>query len=268
VHSHARKPYEYRFQNPGRYKPIVVRDRRIPILLGYSEHWQRTLCVGADAGKRVNSNNRFSILFNDGLMTQAATLGWAEYQSEANETIVAFDPSLLGAYVDTRPYLSQLPSVQIAAAIQDTGFNDRNTAPARQRAMMAMNRLLRNCDFGGKVVAAYAGRCAMCGMDWDAVQGAHIYPVAAPASPDEVWNGLALCGNHHLLFDRHRIYVDPSSFRIRLDPSLQPDVQSARGFVNTTFPAIRLPGDNRDRPDPCMFAQRYEWFKNAYRWAS
>ena len=48
------------------------------------------------------------------------------------------------------------------------------------------------------------------------VQGAHIYPARASDSPDKVWNGLALCSNHHTAFDRHLIWVEPSSRRVLL----------------------------------------------------
>lgn len=61
----------------------------------------------------------------------------------------------------------------------------------------------------------------MCGLDEGLVEGAHIYPVEAPGSADELWNGLAaLCANHHRAFDLHRVCVVPGNLRVSFHPDL------------------------------------------------
>ena len=60
----------------------------------------------------------------------------------------------------------------------------------------------------------------MCDLDLDLVVAAHILPVAASGSMDIVPNGIALCENHHRLFDSHRVLISPGSFQVHLHPIL------------------------------------------------
>jgi putative restriction endonuclease len=39
------------------------------------------------------------------------------------------------------------------------------------------------------------------------VEAAHIVPVSEPDSEDSVWNGIALCPNHHRLYDRNLLVL-------------------------------------------------------------
>lgn len=67
----------------------------------------------------------------------------------------------------------------------------------------------RNPAFRTKVLQAYDYRCCVCGIQLDLVQAAHIVPHALPESTDEVSNGLALCANHHRLYDDGLLLPSP-----------------------------------------------------------
>jgi hypothetical protein len=270
IHSHARKPYELRFQNPADQsrRPIVARAGRVPILLGYTSQLDRPVCVAGEVAKRLNSDHRFSILFPDAVIQQAAVGGWAEYHSSVDEVIVAFQPSLLGAYLEVRNVLPNVAVEQVVGAIQDAGFVVSNTEQSRQRAIVAVCRVARDSRFRVKVMTAYDGYCALCGMDWGLIEAAHIYPATAPGSPDEVWNGVGVCGNHHLLFDDHMLFIDLDSHAVKLHPNLRLRATPAgQRFLDSTFPALSLPPQAADRPRRDMLLKRYDWFKNAYKWA-
>ena len=108
-------------------------------------------------------------------------------------------------YVDHRRGSFSLKVEDVTRLIEASGALDD---PAAQlRARIATSRLLRDARFRKKVVSAYDARCAMCGLDLDLVVAAHILPVAAPGSMDIVPNGIALCENHHRLFDSHRVLI-------------------------------------------------------------
>ena len=47
------------------------------------------------------------------------------------------------------------------------------------------------------------------------VEGAHIIPITEENSKDEVWNGIALCPNHHKLFDSYA-FVITSKFKLQV----------------------------------------------------
>jgi predicted restriction endonuclease len=102
------------------------------------------------------------------------------------------------------------------------------------------------------------------------VQGAHVYPVAAPSSYDEVWNGIALCSNHHNAFDGHRIWADPATREIRIHPKLNELAsvsEASRTFLASTLRQLQPPTSPALAPRPEMFERRYAFYEGRYAWA-
>ncbi len=108
----------------------------------------------------------------------------------------------------------------------------------------------------------------MCGLGLDLIESAHILPVAAPGSVDEVRNGLALCANHHRAFDRHRIWVDPETGQIKVHPATIDGSVSAADeqWLQSTGDELLQPSAQHHRPDPGLLAARYRHFEDAYDW--
>lgn len=107
----------------------------------------------------------------------------------------------------------------------------------------------------------------MCGLNFELVVAAHIHPVAADASVDEVGNGLCLCPNHHQAFDAHLLWVDPGNGTIRRHSKLSKGTTPGdKALADTTHPAITLPADSAQRPKAEMFRQRYAHFAGKYDW--
>ena len=61
--------------------------------------------------------------------------------------------------------------------------------------------------FRQDVLDAYDHQCAMCGIQLDLVEAAHIVPHSHPQGIDVVSNGLALCSLHHRSYDLGLLYV-------------------------------------------------------------
>ena len=111
----------------------------------------------------------------------------------------------------------------------------------------------------------------MCGLDFGLVQAAHIYPVQAPNSVDEIWNGLALCSNHHTAFDRHLLWIEPRQGLVKLHPNIlsgSKHDEVARVFVEMTYPRLRPPIAAQNAPRQEMFEKRYGFFGEKYAWIS
>ena len=109
----------------------------------------------------------------------------------------------------------------------------------------------------------------MCGLDVELVQGAHIYPVSAPGSYDEVWNGLALCPNHHLAFDRYLIAVEINTRAILFRPTIvdqAPRNRAVQTLVDGTFDRLAEPAEQDLRPRRVMLRKRYEYYADYYGW--
>lgn len=260
--------YEYRFQNAGENRPIQPTAGAIPLLAGYTDDWGRPICVAGDVTKRIGNTTRFSVLFHKSILEQAATSGWGDYVSDVDERIAAFHPRLLPLYIEMHREGLAIPEIAVVASIQDTGVLDRDDEQARERLKRATMRLIRDSRFSANVLRAYEARCAACGFDKGLVEAAHIYPAAAPGSPDEVWNGLALCANHHRLFDSYRLYVKPDDLSITIHPSMLENLTATEEvFIASTYAEIAVPPARADHPRPTMFAKRYEREERSYAWA-
>ncbi len=69
----------------------------------------------------------------------------------------------------------------------------------------------RDPKFTESVLAAYQHTCCVCGRQLGIVQAAHIIPHSEPDSPNTVQNGLALCVEHHRLYDDALLLPGPHS---------------------------------------------------------
>jgi hypothetical protein len=225
--------------------------------------------VAMDVEHRVGRTTRQSLFVPLSLLQQADTTGWAEQPNSAGEQLVAFHPAMLPVYVEMQTSGAQVGPEEIVTVIDAAGFTDDLDEPSADRARKAATRLVRDAKFRSDIVTAYGGVCAMCGFNFSLVSGAHIYPASAPNSLDKVWNGLALCHNHHAAFDKHLLYIEPTSRVIRRHPTLENYAGSnaaCHGFVQTTFPVLAEPVAKSARPRDQMLIQRYAFFEGKYTW--
>lgn len=267
------KPYEWRFQNPGQNKPPVSLNGSLPLLVGV-DLLPTPVLVVVDARSRLGRMTRFSILFHERVLAEAREAGWSEYVSNKGERMFAMHPRLLPVLVEMLSTDAVPPARELALAAQAAGLpegigDDTVLAAVANRARRAALVLVRRTRFGETVRQAYGGRCCMCGLGIGLVQGAHIKPVSAPGSTDHVWNGLALCANHHGLFDSHRLWVNPDTYQVIRHPSLLEAAEAdpvVAQFNAGTRDTIELPAVAAHHPRPDMFRERYELFEAAYVW--
>lgn len=74
----------------------------------------------------------------------------------------------------------------------------------------------RSPAFSKTVRAAYGYACAICGKQMELVQAAHIIPHNHPEGSDTINNGIALCVEHHHLYDSNLILLTPE-YRLRVN---------------------------------------------------
>ncbi len=267
VSPHARAEYEWRFQNPGNRSPVLAPTGSFPLLIGYDIWDQKEVLVVVDGTSRVGRVARFSILFDKRICREASRTGWSEYRSSAGETIYCIKPHLLPLLVEVISCGLTISASDLAGAARASdlvGVEDENT---RERLRRLVSSYVRDARFGRAVREAYNSKCAFCGVGLGLTAGAHIYPVSAPNSPDEVWNGIALCHNHHSAFDRHRIWVN-SDFSIQVASNWAPaNEPESQRFVEQTFQTMTVPGVVAHRPRRTMLIARYQHYALDYRWA-
>lgn len=270
VHSHSRAENEYRFQGPASSNRRALQRRNgvVPILLGIDVRDPSVLVAG-NAEKYLGNFSRQTVLFDVRILSEIRRRGWAEYHSSTGETIRGFLPEVLPAFVDMANLGLDVPEIEIRRTLLDSGYDATPDDATRQRVITSLARLVRDHQFSRDVVQAYNGRCAISDLNWGIVEAAHIFPVSAPGSTDHICNGIGLTPTYHSLFDRHRIYICPNDYSIRLHPTLREDrSDAAQGFLKSTRQTIRLPANQSQQPHPEMLKKRYAYFGDAYSWAT
>jgi hypothetical protein len=263
---------ERRLQNPGTARPIIVPPSTLPIVLGVWHHddlvaVRQPVLMAADAWKREGRMSRHSVFVQLDSLQRAEEIGWDERENTEGETIACFLPGNFGKFVEE----SALKAVeQPVGRLEHASQVLSNVATDAERARRAATLLVRAAQFGSTVIRAYGERCALCNIDLKLVQGAHIHPVAAGTSNDDVSNGVCLCANHHLAFDRHYIHIEPSTRQVTLHPWLRKQSEGdevATAFLEGTRKTLRDPDRPADRPTDDAFRLRYSYFGESYNWA-
>ncbi len=283
----GRDDVERRFQNPAATaqqhdelhysgRPLNVPPDRIPLLVGA---WvddelidvDHPVLVLADARKREGLATRHSMFVRVDALAECVVAGWSENVNTDGEVMPCFYPELLPALAEAVAADVALPFDEVALAVKAAGVAVGANESPIDRGRRSISSIVRDARFSRSVIDAYEGFCAMCGLDLGLVQGAHIYPASAPASPDETRNGVCLCSNHHVAFDRHLIWVDPITRVVKLSPELleQAAVNASAGaFVAFTLDQLAEPAIVTARPDAAMFDARYSYFETRYDWAA
>ena len=193
-------------------------------LLGYSADF------GVFVGWEAPLYQRFAYSRNvqcrEELLREARNTGWAvaapRRVGDSDEVRVAFTPGNLAHYLRTSRgadgedqkgqwreayFLARTPNAKLPPVPKKE--KDLDEYVEKQRERVVATRLTRDGTFSTRVKKEYDYACAVCTMQMEIVEGAHIIPVCEAGSSDDVWNGIALCPNHHELFDGSAFVVDP-----------------------------------------------------------
>ena len=126
-------------------------------------------------------------------------------------------------------------------------------SPERKRIVSEVSKLSRDSSFRKKVVTAYDRRCAVTRIQLRLIDAAHILPVGAEGSTDEVTNGLCLSPTYHRAFDRALIYLD-DSLNMQINPAKEKELimlgldGGLRDFKAYLGKKIHLPPDRTQWP--------------------
>jgi putative restriction endonuclease len=227
----ARPPDEFKMQLT---HPSWIRGQRhsldlsapyLTVLLGYSPDFG--VFGGWDARFYTDFGDSPNLQVKEGLLIDGRDSGWAvappRHVTAGDEVRVAFSPGNLGHYLNVTKqanaqnreghareafFLFNTPNAALAAP-PATPEAQREYVE-RQRERIAANRLSRDTQFSPRVREQYGYSCAICGIQMEAIESAHIIPVAQEGSSDDVSNGIALCATHHKLFDSYVLVVRPT----------------------------------------------------------
>ncbi len=255
-----RAPEEYRIQITGVTTPLTGPPGFQTLLFGWYEELGVVAAFDPER-HRQPSRASPSIQIHIDTLQAAAARGLA-VQSRGNEEIaLAFNPELLITYIENQTTLHHFAGddrdidLLIAAGageqIPETELEE--TPAERERVIRMVSTRRREASFRRRVLLAYGHTCAVCHLQLDLVEGAHIVPVGAPGSTDETSNGLALCALHHEAYDDALIGVDERYRVLTSEARIRALRDDGRGGMEDRFrrdlqPRIILPSVVGDRP--------------------
>lgn len=269
--AHRSNPDEYRVQLTGVSSPLRLNPFGETLLLGYEPD------LGIFAAFDVRRHRHFSegsnsIYTDVQAIGRAVALGLAFDRKSYGEVVVGVRPDQLVGYIESARQLHDWglePDLyeeieRAATSPTEEQLPPTEEATERQRVIHTISTLVRSRNFRRDVLDAYSNTCAVTGLQLRVVQAAHILPVSAPGSVDEVRNGIALSPTYHIAYDDGLIYLT-SDLEMRLNDDRTDELESLglrgglAGFAAPLGP-ITLPADRRKWPDPSLIEQA-----NAFR---
>lgn len=209
----------------GKRGELILDQRHLTVLLGFSPDYGVFVAWQAELHQTFGYSSTAYI--REDLLQDASGFGWAvgapRRVKNGVEVPVAFTPGNLLHYLkvereahrlrlsDSRReafFLSRTPNMRLVAPPRDP--DEVDTYVSDQRRTLMARRLSRDSRFSPRVRQEYNDSCAVCGIQMEIIEGAHIIPIIEEDGRDEVWNGIALCANHHKLFDAYAFSVDQS----------------------------------------------------------
>lgn len=253
-------PDEYRIQMTTVNSPLDLNPLGFTTLVGYEPN------LGMFAGFDLARHRTFtagspSVQIDIRVIRQALVDGLAFDLKDNTEIAVGIRPDQFLAYVYNAETLhkfgrqaSVIDLLNRASSLQV--IPDAEIAPLpteRRRLVQAVSRLSRQASFRRQVLYAYGHRCAVTGVQLRLVDAAHILPVGAPGSSDDVQNGLALSPTYHRAFDNGLIYLD-DEFRMLINPGKESILASFRlsgglDHFKSSLGKILLPPDRCQWPN-------------------
>jgi len=260
----ARPKDEYRIQLTGVIPPLQLNPTGPTILIGYEPSCQ--CFAGFDLSRhKTFSMKSPSIQININALHKALQDGFSFVTKGNKEIAIGFRPDQILVYSLHANQLhaqgadaKMVSLLSKAAALQPIqNVEIEQVAKERQRLLNTLSRLSRDSAFRRKVIIAYDRRCAVTGIQLKLIDAAHILPVGAEGSHDEVNNGLCLSPTYHRAYDRGLIYLD-NELMMRINQTQEQELValSLHGGLHELKSCldrpIRLPADKRQWPSLAM----------------
>lgn len=251
-------PNEWRIQMTSVKSPLTLAADGPTVLVGYDPDLQ--LIAGFDLLRhRTFTTGSPSVQIDREALKQAETDGLSFHRKTNEEIAIGVRPDQFVAYALNAEALHKsgssatLVNVLNAAVKQQPLPVDIDSLSAnRKRLVQEVSRLSRSASFGRNVLFAYGQRCAVTRVQLKLVDAAHILPVGAPGSSDDVRNGIALSPTFHRAYDAGLVYLD-EQFRMLINPArvehlttlnLISGIDSFKAMLGKIF----LPPDAHQRP--------------------
>ena len=217
---------EYRIQCPGELPSRLSRrstQGEAICILGYHAEsgafsaWDPALFL-----QRSRTTRRFSLYTRLSSLHRASANGFDRHVDAGGQTVLLFRQDYLALYIENVGFIHRATDRALKSIVDLYGSTPVGTVPrrqvtvARRKVRLTHTQYARSPHFRQEVLSAYGNRCAMCRLQLELVEAAHLVPHAHPEGLDVVENGIALCALHHRSLDTALLYID-GDYQIRLN---------------------------------------------------
>jgi len=257
-------PDEYRIQMTTVPSPLPLNPTGYTVLLGYEPNLKMF------GGFDLRRHHRFttgspSVQIDIKCIHKAMQDGLAFDRKANNEIAVGIRSDQILSYIANASELHHLGASAAmfgllvkASALEKITDRELARLPQERRKIIAMvHRLSRLASFRQQVLTAYGNRCAVSRLQLRLVDAAHILPVGAEGSTDEIQNGLALSPTFHRAFDNGLVFLDEKCV-MRINPAKELQLVMLRldgglsDFKSLLDKRIHLPPDRRQWPQRAL----------------
>ncbi|MGH9683897.1 MAG: HNH endonuclease [Candidatus Acidiferrales bacterium] len=214
---------EYRIQMTSVESPLEMGTDGPTVLIGYEPD------LNLFAGFDIRRHSKFtsgspSVQIDRQALRQAETDGLSFHRKSNDEIAIGIRPDMFLAYAMNAEVLHRYGSeanvlklLNKAVHQEPLGAKEMGVlTQERLRVVSEVSRWSRDAGFKQKVLFAYGNRCAVTRLQLRLVDAAHIFPVGALGSVDQVQNGIALSPTYHRAFDAGLIYLD-EQYRMQMN---------------------------------------------------
>jgi putative restriction endonuclease len=262
---------EYRIQMTTVASPLPLNPKGCTVLLGYEPNLQ--MFAGFDLRRHhVFTTGSPSVQIDIKCLHRAMQDGLAFDRKDNGEIAVGIRPDQMVGYIAHASELHRQGTnaamyglLVRASTLQRITHEELVRLPQERRKIVsAVSRLSRVACFRQKVLTAYGNRCAVSRMQLRLVDAAHILPVGARGSTDDIQNGLALAPTFHRAFDNGLMFLD-EKYVMRINPAKEIQLTTLRldgglqDLKQMLGRPIHLPPDRRQWPDVAIVRKANEY---------
>lgn len=208
---------------------------------------------------RINQKQTISLYSRFSVQRQASISKIAAYRDNNGQSIISFLPDYLGLYLENIQHIHLLSDEELYMLVSESdSLNSNNengfSESSQGHLTITHTRYKRDPRFKSLVYEAYNNRCAMCGIQLELIEAAHIVPHSHEKGTDDIGNGISLCALHHTAYDKSLIYFD-NEFNILINENKMDYLQKVgldsgfKKFQGLAFDKIQLPANHSLRPN-------------------
>jgi len=173
--------------------------------------------------ERINQRQTISAYSRFTIQKNAAKNGISIYKDNKDQVIISIQPKYIGLYLENYDLMHQsdedtlLELIKKSDSVEETESEESTSVEIeRKKFSVTHARFRRDMNFKKLVTETYSHRCAVCGMQLEVVEAAHIIPHSHDKGTDDPKNGICLCALHHKAYDNGLIYFD-GEYNIRIN---------------------------------------------------